>query len=84
MEKQGTILVGTIGQGVMMSADGGESWTRAGVRQGMHSDCIVKALLSDPWHPGAVYAGTAWGSTRARVAGGGVCLRGGAGPRCCG
>ena len=61
MEKQGTILVGTIGQGVMMSADGGESWTRAGVRQGMHSDCIVKALLSDPWHPGVVYAGTDMG-----------------------
>ena len=61
MEKQGTILVGTIGQGVMMSADGGESWTRAGVRQGMHSDCIVKTLLSDPWHPGAVYAGTDMG-----------------------
>jgi photosystem II stability/assembly factor-like uncharacterized protein len=61
MEKQGSILVGTIGQGVMMSADGGESWTRAGVRQGMHSDCIVKALLSDPWHPGVVYAGTDMG-----------------------
>ena len=61
MEKQGTILVGTIGQGVMMSADGGASWTRAGVRQGMHSDCIVKALLSDPWHPGVVYAGTDMG-----------------------
>jgi len=58
MEKQGTILVGTIGQGVMMSADAGASWTRASVRHGMHSDCIVKALLSDPWHPGAVYAGT--------------------------
>ena len=61
MEKQGTILVGTIGQGVMMSADDGASWTRAGVRQGMHSDCIVKALLSDPWHPGVVYAGTDMG-----------------------
>ena len=64
MEKQGTILVGTIGQGVMMSADGGASWTRAGVRQGMHSDCIVKALLSDPWHPGTVYAGTDMGLYR--------------------
>ncbi len=61
MEKQGTILVGTIGQGVMMSADGGGSWARASVRQGMHSDCIVKALVSDPWHPGAVYAGTDMG-----------------------
>jgi photosystem II stability/assembly factor-like uncharacterized protein len=58
MAKKGTILVGTIGQGVMMSPDDGESWTRASVRQGMHSDCIVKALLSDPWRPGVVYAGT--------------------------
>ena len=61
MERQGTILVGTIGQGVMMSADGGESWTRASVRQGMHSDCIVKALQPDPWRPGSVYAGTDMG-----------------------
>ncbi len=58
MAKNGTILVGTIGQGVMMSPDDGENWTRASVRQGMHSDCIVKALLSDPWRPGVIYAGT--------------------------
>ena len=32
----------------MMSPDDGESWTRASVRQGMHSDCLVKALSSDP------------------------------------
>jgi photosystem II stability/assembly factor-like uncharacterized protein len=56
--KDGTILVGTIGQGVMMSADDGETWTRASVRQGMHSDAIVKALLADAWRPGVVYAGT--------------------------
>ena len=58
MEKSGTILVGTIGQGVMMSADGGESWMRAGVRNGMHSDCIVKTLVPDPRQPDVVYAGT--------------------------
>jgi photosystem II stability/assembly factor-like uncharacterized protein len=58
MAKNGTILVGTIGQGVMMSPDDGENWTRASLRQGMHSDCIVKALLSDPWRPGVIYAGT--------------------------
>src|SRR5687767_15698952 len=58
MANKGTILVGTIGQSVMMSADDGESWTRASVRQGMHSDCIVRALLSDPRRPGVVYAGT--------------------------
>jgi len=61
MGKQGTILVGTIGQGVMTSADDGETWTRTGLRQGMHSDCIVKALLADPWHPDVVYAGTDMG-----------------------
>jgi photosystem II stability/assembly factor-like uncharacterized protein len=58
MATKGNILVGTIGQGVMMSADDGESWTRASVRQGMHSDCIVRALLADTRRPGVVYAGT--------------------------
>jgi photosystem II stability/assembly factor-like uncharacterized protein len=61
MAKRGTILVGTIGQGVMMSTDEGESWTRASVRQGMHSDCIVRALLPDPRRPDVVYAGTDMG-----------------------
>jgi photosystem II stability/assembly factor-like uncharacterized protein len=58
MGKKGTILVGTIGQGVMMSPDDGASWTRASVRHGMHSDCIVKTLLPDPHQTGVVYAGT--------------------------
>jgi photosystem II stability/assembly factor-like uncharacterized protein len=58
MASKGTILVGTIGQGVMSSADDGESWTRASVRHGMHSDCIVRALRTDPGRPRSVYAGT--------------------------
>jgi len=58
MAKKGTILVGTIGQGVMSSADDGASWTRASVRQGMHSDCIVRALVCEPARPQVVYAGT--------------------------
>src|SRR5262249_28672152 len=58
MTTKGTILVGTIGQGVMMSPDDGETWTRASVRIGMHSDAIVKCLLGDPEHPAVVYAGT--------------------------
>jgi photosystem II stability/assembly factor-like uncharacterized protein len=58
MPKAGTILVGTIGQGVMASADDGESWVRTGVRQGMHSDCLVRCLSSDPRRPEVVYAGT--------------------------
>jgi len=64
MTAKGTILVGTVGQGVMMSVDDGESWTRAGVRQGMHSDCIVRMLRSDPRKPEVVYAGTDLGLYR--------------------
>jgi photosystem II stability/assembly factor-like uncharacterized protein len=61
MANTGTILVGTIGQGVMMSGDDGATWARASVRHGMHSDCIVKALLPDPRRPQTVYAGTDMG-----------------------
>jgi len=60
----GTILVGTIGQGVMMSGDDGATWTRASVRVGMHSDAIVKCLLADTRRPGVVYAGTDLGLYR--------------------
>ena len=69
MARHGTILVGTIGQGVMLSPDDGASWTRASVRQGMHSDCIVKALLPDVRSPGVVYAGTDQGLYRSDDAG---------------
>ena len=58
MATNGNILVGTIGQGVMVSPDDGASWTRSSIRQGMHSDAIVKALLADARRPGVVYAGT--------------------------
>ena len=61
MVKKGTILVGTIGQGVMKSIDDGATWTRASVNQGMHSDCIVRSLVPDPRRPEMVYAGTDMG-----------------------
>jgi photosystem II stability/assembly factor-like uncharacterized protein len=64
MTMQGTILVGTVGQGVMLSGDDGESWSRVGVSQGMHSDCVVRALASDPGRPELVYAGTDQGLYR--------------------
>src|SRR5256886_14782058 len=69
MATKGNFLVGTIGQGVMMSSDDGETWTRASVRQGMHSDCIVKALEPDPHRPGVIYAGTDAGLYRSDDAG---------------
>jgi len=70
MTSKGTILVGTVGQGVMMSADDGESWTRASVRHGMHSDCIVRVLRSDTRSPEVVYAGTDFGLYRSDDGGG--------------
>ena len=57
MEKT-TILVGTIGQGVMRSHDGGETWQRIGIYQGMHSDAMVRMLAHHPRRPEVVYAGT--------------------------
>ena len=61
MEKQGTILVGTIGQGVMMSADGGG----AGPGPACVRACIrtVSSRLSCPTRgiPARVYAGTDMG-----------------------
>ena len=70
MTSKGNILVGTVGQGVMMSADDGESWTRASVRHGMHSDCIVRVLRADARSPQVVYAGTDFGLYRSDDGGG--------------
>lgn len=53
-----TVLVGTVGQGIMRSADGGESWRRVAITQGMHSDALVRTMLNLPGQPEIVYAGT--------------------------
>lgn len=58
MAEQGTILVGTVGQGVMCSRDGGETWQRGSIGQGLHSDAIVRTVQPDPARPDVVYAGT--------------------------
>ena len=70
MTIKGNILVGTVVQGVMMSADDGESWTRASVRQGMHSDSIVRMLRAGARRPEVVYAGTDMGLYRSDDRGG--------------
>jgi len=53
-----TILVGTIGQGVMRSHDSGETWQRISIGQGMHSDAMIRSLTHNPRRPEVVYAGT--------------------------
>ena len=69
MTEEGVILVGTVGQGVHRSKDGGKSWTRASVGAGMHSDCIVRCLNSHPDGEGDVFAGTDLGLYRSGDAG---------------
>ena len=64
-----TILVGTIGQGIMRSADGGESWRRVGIDAGMHSDALVRTLGNHPDRPGVVFAGTDKGLYRSEDGG---------------
>ena len=46
MANKGTILVGTIGQGVMMSRRRRRELDAGQRAPGMHSDGIVKALLA--------------------------------------
>ena len=65
-----TILVGTVGQGVMRSEDSGESWGRVGINQGLHSDALVRNLLRSPNQSQVVFAGTDKGLYRSEDAGG--------------
>jgi photosystem II stability/assembly factor-like uncharacterized protein len=55
---KGTILVGTVGQGIMCGRDDGATWQRVGIGQGMHTDAMVRALLNNPRRPEIIYAGT--------------------------
>ena len=69
MANEMTVLVGTVGQGVMRSTDGGETWRRVGIDQGIHSDALVRALTNDSRRPEIVYAGTDRGLLRSQDAG---------------
>ena len=48
MAEPKTILVGTVGQGIMRSGDGGESWQRIGISAGTHSDALVRPRVNNP------------------------------------
>ena len=68
--KQGmAVLVGTVGQGIMRSGDGGETWGRVSIKQGLHSDALVRALANHPGRPETVYAGSDRGLYRSDDAG---------------
>jgi photosystem II stability/assembly factor-like uncharacterized protein len=69
MAGKGTILVGTIGQGVFRSNDDGASWRRAGPDQGMHSDCIMHTLTQHPEDPSLIFSGTDQGLYRSEDGG---------------
>jgi photosystem II stability/assembly factor-like uncharacterized protein len=69
MAKDMTILVGTVGQGIMLSGDNGENWRRIGIDQGLHSDALVRCLSSSSNRPGVVLAGTDKGLYRSEDGG---------------
>jgi photosystem II stability/assembly factor-like uncharacterized protein len=51
-----TIHIGTVGEGIWRSADGGMNWQRA--CNGMFVECDVRALAVHPLNPRTLYAGT--------------------------
>ena len=55
MARDITICVGTLGQGIYRSADGGETWGRVG--RGIYSESAVRALAVHPRDPRVMYAG---------------------------
>lgn len=63
---QSTILVATASQGILRSADDGESWHRIGLRQAIEFDGIVRSLDTEPGEPCSILAGTSVGLCRSR------------------
>jgi photosystem II stability/assembly factor-like uncharacterized protein len=63
------ILVGTVGQSVLTSDDGGDRWGRLGPTVGFHSDGMVRTLVNHPDEPNVVWAGTDQGILRSEDGG---------------
>src|SRR5712692_6956680 len=72
------IMVGTIGQSILATDDDGEHWQRLAPRNGVHSDGIVRTLVSHPADPRVLLAGTDKGILRSED--GGRCWEGLGGP----
>lgn len=69
MADESTILVGTVGQGVMRSSDVGDTWQRISVNQGMYQNPMVRVLANHPNQPEVVFAGTERGLFKSHDAG---------------
>ena len=69
MNNNVTVMVGSVGQGVHRSTDGGETWSRASVGQGLHSDAIVRALAVNPENSREIFCGTDLGLYKSSDAG---------------
>lgn len=69
MGDKGVILVGTLGESLFRSEDGGEAWEWMGLRQGFHTDGLVRAFANVPDKPEVVYAGTDLGLYRSEDTG---------------
>jgi photosystem II stability/assembly factor-like uncharacterized protein len=62
MERAHRLYVGTIGEGLFRSTDGGETFVRA--CDGMFVECHVRALAVDPRDPRSLYLGSELGLFR--------------------
>ena len=67
MAKDYTILIGTVGQGLNVSADGGESWTN--IEQPIPTEGYVRAFCVYPDNPRRVLAGSDVGVFRSEDGG---------------
>ena len=66
MASKMTIRVGTIGQDIFRSPDGGDTWQRVSIDHVIHSDALVRTIVNVPDRPGNAFAGTAKGLYRAK------------------
>ncbi|MFT5368029.1 MAG: photosystem II stability/assembly factor-like uncharacterized protein [Candidatus Latescibacterota bacterium] len=67
MAQAPNIYVGTVGQSVWRSQDGGESWKKSS--KGMFSESDIRALAADPNDPTILFAGTETGIYRSNNGG---------------
>jgi len=67
MTQNATICVGTLGQGIWRSSDGGDTWLR--VRHGLYSESAVRALAVHPSDARIMYCGADSGVYRSEDSG---------------